>query len=128
MKLDSEMCRAGIKRGGILAGSILLAAALTAIFLAIFAFLLLRIEFSRNVENIGLIVISVLSCFTGGFYCGKKNHTRGFLWGLLVGIIYSMLIMLIRISGGVNLAEMLFRSITTFLYCGASGMLGGMIS
>ena len=42
------------------------------LFLAVFAFAMLKGSLSASVEKIGLIVMSVIACFVGGFFCGKK--------------------------------------------------------
>lgn len=128
MKFDSTGYRKGIQKAFFLAGGFLLSSLLTFLLLAFFAFLMLRMDVSANVENIGLILISIFSCFAGGFFCGKKNQSRGFLWGLSVGILYFGMILIIRILHEQNLSEMYVRYITTFFYCAFSGMLGGMLS
>ena len=53
--------------------SALIAVLLTMLFLAVFAFAMLKGNLSASVEKIGLIVMSVMACFVGGFLCGKKN-------------------------------------------------------
>ena len=80
--------------------SVIIAVLLTMLFLAVFAFAMLRGSLSASVEKIGLIVMSIIACFVGGFFCGKKNTKKRYLWGLGVGV----------------------------LYCAAGGMLGGMLS
>ena len=53
--------------------SVIIAVLLTMPFLAVFAFAMLKGSLSASVEKIGLIVMSVIACFVGGFFCGKKN-------------------------------------------------------
>ena len=55
--------------------SALIAVLLTMLFLAVFAFAMLKGNLSASVEKIGLIVMSVMACFVGGFLCGKGNNT-----------------------------------------------------
>ena len=74
MKADSEMYRKLLYKGGAMAGGLLLSLLFTLLFLAFFSFLMLKISLSAEIENIGLIIISVVSCFVGGFFCGKKNR------------------------------------------------------
>ena len=52
--------------------SVIIAVLLTMLFLAVFAFAMLKGSLSASVEKIGLIVMSVIACFVGGFFCGKK--------------------------------------------------------
>lgn len=104
------------------------AAVATVLFLAVFAFVLLKSGMSAQVGNIGVICISVLSCFAGGFFCGRKNEKRGFLWGLAVGILYFCLLLPVRMLGGQPMSGQGIHMLTSFLYCTGSGMLGGMLS
>lgn len=117
-----------VKKGTTLLISAVLASLVTLILVAVFAFILLRTDLSAGTVNIGLIVISVISCFAGGFFCGKKVKKRSFLWGLFTGILYFALLLLLRLLFGQNLTAQLTGNITAFLYCAGSGMLGGMIS
>lgn len=128
MKVDSEMYRKLLYKGGAMSGGLLLSLLFTLLFLAFFSFLMLKISLSAEIENIGLIIISVVSCFVGGFFCGKKNRSRAFLWGLIVGVLYYACIMLLRLLVGQEFADLSVRSITALFYCAASGMLGGMLS
>ena len=70
--------------------SALIAVLLTMLFLAVFAFAMLKGNLSASVEKIGLIVMSVMACFVGGFLCGKKNIKKRYLWGLGVGVLYCL--------------------------------------
>lgn len=128
MKIDSGVYKNTLPKVIALLEGLFLAALLTFFLLAVFAFIMLRTEISAGAENIGLICICVISCFAGGFFCGKKNDTKGFLWGLVIGILYYALILILRFSGGQDLLENMFHLFTALFYCGASGMLGGMLS
>ena len=72
--------------------SVIIAVLLTMLFLAVFAFAMLKGSLSASVEKIGLIVMSVIACFVGGFFCGKKNTKKRYLWGLGVGILYCLFV------------------------------------
>lgn len=62
--------------------SALIAVLLTMLFLAVFAFAMLKGNLSASVEKIGLIVMSVMACFVGDFCVGKKNIKNGIYGGL----------------------------------------------
>lgn len=80
--------------------SALIAVLLTMLFLAVFAFAMLKGNLSASVEKIGLIVMSVMACFVGGFLCGKKNIKKRYLWGLGVGVLYCLFFGVIRVGMG----------------------------
>ena len=128
MKIDSGIYKNTLPKAVAFVEGLVLAVVLTLLLLAVFAFVMLRAELSAGAENIGLTGICVIACFSGGFFCGKKNNAIGFLWGLAVGSLFYVLILTIRLIGGQNITENLFDSVTAFLYCAASGMLGGMLS
>lgn len=108
--------------------SVLIAILLTMLFLAIFAFAMLKGNLSASVEKIGLIVMSTMACFVGGFLCGKKNTKKRYLWGLGVGILYCLFFAIVRVGMGQPFVTDTTAFFTTLLYCAAGGMLGGMLS
>ena len=128
MKTDGIFDREGMKKVLALLTGAAAAAAATILLIAIFAFIMLKTEMSASAENIGIICISVISCFAGGFFCGRKNEKRGFLWGLAVGCLYFLFIFLLRLCSGQDVSMKVFQLFTTFFYCAGSGMLGGMLS
>lgn len=108
--------------------SVLLAILLTMLFLAVFAFVMLKGNLSASVERVGLIAMSTIACFVGGFLCGKKNTKKRYLWGLGVGILYCLFFALVRVGMGQSFVTDTTAFLTTLLYCAAGGMLGGMLS
>ena len=70
----------------------------------------------------------VILTFSGGFVIGKLAGVRKFLWGLLLGVVYFVLLMLISLGIYHSLQSDLMNLGTTFLLCAGGGMLGGMIS
>lgn len=116
------------EKTGKLLVSVLIAILLTMLFLAVFAFAMLKGSLSVSVEKIGLIVMSIISCFVGGFWCGKKNRRKRYLWGLGVGILYCLFFAVVRMGMGQFFMEDKTAFFTTLLYCAAGGMLGGMLS
>ena len=71
--------------------------------------------------------VYVLACFFGGLAAGKGGKKRKFLWGLLTGAIYFLVLFLLSWKTGTER-----ESIRSFLLaaalCLGGGMLGGMIS
>ncbi|HEX3076998.1 MAG TPA: TIGR04086 family membrane protein, partial [Lachnospiraceae bacterium] len=66
--------------------------------------------------------------FVGGFFLGKKVESRRFLWGIILGVIYFVIILVISLV--MNKAS--FGSAGSVMsvmgMCMLGGMLGGMIS
>ena len=76
----------------------------------------------------GIIFTYIVSSFIGGFIVGKKVEQRKFIWGLFMGIAYFIIIMLVSLMMNRVSPLPLGSLLTTFIICGMSGMLGGMIS
>ena len=126
--MEQAVCKDIIKKGRNLLFAAALSAVVTVVGILLFAFVIWKAEIPATAENVGLIIISVISCFLSGLFVGKKNRERRFLWGLAAGIIYFLVLLVLRISFGDNPLQHLTGHITTLLYCAASGILGGMLS
>lgn len=101
---------------------------LTAGMLLLLAFILYKFRISEKIVNISVIVIYVLMTFFAGFAAGKKFKVKKFLWGLLLGSLYFIILTLVSLVGGVSNMVIGTRFITTYLLCAGGGMLGGMLS
>ena len=101
---------------------------ITAFILLLLSFLMLKLDLSGTVISGGIIFAYILSTFIGGFFVGKKAEQRKFIWGLVMGVFYFIILMVVSIA--MNRAEPLplGNLFTTFLICGLGGMVGGMIS
>ena len=115
------------------AGSVLLKALLvsylvTAVLLLILTMLLYKLELSEGKVTVGIVVSYVLSTFLGGLMAGRMLKTRKFLWGLVLGLCYFLLLLLISFGVYQGIHAGWQNALTTCVLCGAGGMLGGMIS
>jgi len=64
----------------------------TAAMLLLLAFLLYKMNLSEKMVSLGIIAIYVISTFLGGYVAGKKLQSRKFIWGLLVGAAYFLVL------------------------------------
>ena len=83
MKTEGSHGKVDLRKVQALLTGVVAAAMATILLLAVFALIVWKMEPSVGAENVGVICVSVLSCFAGGFFCGKKNDTKGFLWKCL---------------------------------------------
>ena len=121
--------RQGIEqRGADILKALLCAYVVTGILLLVLTLLLYKAGLSEENVNAGIILVYVISTFSGGFVIGKLTGTRKFLWGLLLGVIYFVLLLLISLGIYHSFQADLMNLATTFLLCAGGGMLGGMIS
>ena len=101
---------------------------ITAFILLLLSFLMLKLDLSGTVIGVGINMAYILSAFVGGFFVGKKAKQQKFLWGLLMGVFYFVIFLMITLFmsrvNPLNLGGLF----SVFLMCGFSGMLGGMLS
>ena len=73
-----------------------------------------------------IIVTYILSCFVGGFLSGKMMKNKKFLWGILVGLLYFGIMLLVSLAVNRQLDQTAANFVTTMVLCILGGMLGGM--
>ena len=76
----------------------------------------------------GIIGIYVTSTFFGGLIIGKMAKVRRFFWGLLLGVSYFLLLLIITLGVYRTLDGAVAGFASTFFLCAGGGMFGGMIS
>lgn len=108
--------------------SLLCAYTVTGIFLLLLALLLYKINLNESKVTVGIIVVYVISTFSGGFIAGKQAKTKKFLWGLLSGIAYFIILFVVSVLLYRTIQDNGIGVMTTFLLCAGGGMLGGMVS
>ena len=108
--------------------ALLCAYVVTGIMLLLLTVLLYKAGLSEENVNAGIILTYVISTFAGGFVIGKLTGVKRFLWGLLAGILYFALLLLISLGVYHSLQGEAGNLLTTFLLCAGGGRLGGMVS
>ena len=100
----------------------------TGILLFVLTLFLYKFEWDEQMVTAGIIVIYVLSTFVGGFILGKIKRVRKFLWGLIIGVLYFVLLFLISFGVYRSFDGNGTNVITALLLCAGGGMLGGMLA
>lgn len=108
--------------------SLLFSYILTGVFLALLSFLLYKLGFGEKVVAIAIIAIYVAATFFAGFMAGKKMQSRKFLWGLLEGAAYFLILAVISAFAGEESVTFGKSFFTTMALCAGGGTLGGMLS
>lgn len=101
---------------------------LTGALLSLLAFLLYKVGLTESIVAIVIIAIYVAATFFAGFVAGKKLKSRKFLWGLLMGSAYFIVLAAISLVLGEPAGQLGDSVVTTLVLCAAGGMLGGMLS
>ena len=100
----------------------------TGVFIVLLAFLLYKFGAGEKIVHIGIIVIYIVSTFLGGFLLGKNMRVKKYLWGLLLGMAYFVVLFMVSLVVNKGLQNTAGDFILTMILCGGSGMLGGMLS
>ncbi len=108
--------------------ALLAAYVVTGLLLLLIAGLMYRFQLDEGKVQIGIIVTYILSWFVGGFLAGKMMKSRQFLWGVLLGLLYFLVMTLVSVAVNRELQSSSSGFITSFLLCMGGGMLGGMLS
>lgn len=99
----------------------------TAFLLLLMALLLFKLELNESKVSLGMTAVYALSCFFGGLAAGKGGKKKKFLWGLLTGAVYFLVLFLLSWNLGAE-RDGFLSLILTGAPCLGGGMLGGMIS
>lgn len=108
--------------------SLLFSYILTGFFLVLLSFLLYKLGLGEKVVAVAIIAIYVAATFFAGFMAGKKAQSRKFLWGLLEGAAYFLILAVISAFAGEEGITFGKSFFTTLIICTGGGMLGGMLS
>jgi putative membrane protein (TIGR04086 family) len=117
----------GKMAAGILRG-LILAALSTVLLLLLLAFAMLKCRPLADRMELCILVTYGVSCFLGGFSCAHRAQRRKFLWGLLLGSLYFLILLLISGMGERSLQSGLLQGGAAFVLCACAGMLGGMLA
>lgn len=101
---------------------------LTGILLFSLAFVLYKLRLSNTQVQTGVYLIYILSCFLGGFLAGKKLKSRRFLWGMLMGGLYFVVLFLVSSLAGRPMEAGFSYLLPVLGICLAGGTSGGMVS
>lgn len=100
----------------------------TALLIVVFAFVMFKFNISENIIALGVTVIYIISCGLGGFYIGRAMGERKFMWGLLIGALYLMVLLVLSAIIGGDKSLLSGNILSLVLLCLGGGTLGGMLA
>ena len=101
---------------------------LTTGLLLLLALMLYRFGLSEQIVSICIIAIYVIVTFLAGLIAGKREGNRKFLWGLLIGTLYFLVLLIVSLMVNYGMSSITGNFFTVLMLCAGSGMLGGMVS
>ena len=108
--------------------ALLAAYVVTGILLIILALALYKFELNEGAVTAGVTAVYLISTFTGGLVVGKLAKVRRFLWGIVLGLLYFALLLLVTVGIYRTFHGSSTEILVTFALCAGGGMAGGMIS
>lgn len=100
----------------------------TFVLLFFLAFLMFKLGLTEHTVDFAVTFIYILATGVGGLVVGKCMKQKKFLWGLIVGLFYALIIFIASALLTKGVAVIAGDGISTLLLCLGGGMLGGMIS
>ena len=100
----------------------------TAALLFLLAVLMQKLQLKQGAVLAGITITYVIACFLGGFLNGKIKRQKKFLWGLLMGLFYVLIMLVVSVIVKGQLGTTFSGFLTNLLICLGGGMLGGMLS
>ena len=108
--------------------SLLASYIVTGILLLVLTFFMYKFELNEKIVSAAIVGIYVVSTLIGGMIIGKLTKSKRYLWGMVLGIIYFVLLLLIKLGVYRTLNGDSVSIVTSLILCAGGGMTGGMIS
>ena len=108
--------------------SLLVSYIVTGILLLILTFFMYKFELNEKIVSAAIVGIYVVSTLIGGMIIGKLTGEKRYLWGMILGILYFALLLIITLGVYRTLNGDSVSIVTSLILCAGGGMAGGMIS
>ena len=108
--------------------SILASYIVNGILLLVLTFFMYKFELNEKIVSAAIVGIYVVSTLIGGVIIGKLTKSKRYLWGMVLGILYFVLLLLITLGVYRTLNGDSVSIVTSLILCAGGGMTGGMIS
>lgn len=108
--------------------TLIVMAGVSGLLLLLLSVLTYYMELSAGIARIGILVIYVISCFTGGYLLGRMKREKKFLWGLGAGLGYFLLLLVVSMARDSGAMPDVVQLLIVLVLTGPAGMIGGMVS
>ncbi len=99
----------------------------TGIILVIISFLQWKLQMNENGIMILLTLTYIFSAGFAGYFAGRRVEQRGFLYGLCMGGLYFLVLVLISLCVKKSTIQPNGEFVRILFLCASSGMLGGIL-
>lgn len=101
---------------------------LTMVILFVLALLVYKMNLSKDIVGVVITFCYMSACFLAGNLAGKQMKQKRFLWGLIMGLAYYMILLILSMAVNQSVAEITDSLFSTLILCAGGGMIGGMLS
>lgn len=108
--------------------ALIVAYSITILLLLMLAGIMLKAGLTEEKMAVCIIGVYIISCFLGGFVAGKITGQKKFIWGLILGAAYFVVLSILSLIMNQEIQGEIGNFFTTMVLCIGSSMLGGMIS
>lgn len=98
------------------------------LMLAIIAFLMYKFQIGTKAVYGAVMMTYIVSNLVGGLIMGKIMKEKKFMWGMMTGIVYFLILTIISVivTGGIYEGGVM-EAVTALACCSLGGMAGGMM-
>ena len=96
--------------------------------LLIFAMIMYASDVSNNVVGVMVVITYFVSTLIGGFYVGSRVNEKKFMWGIILGIVYFVLLMIVSVISNKGDVALDISILIALVVSSIGGMVGGMVS
>ena len=108
--------------------SLLASYIVTGILLLVLTFFMYKFELNEKIVSAAIVGIYVVSTLIGGMIIGKLTKSKRYLWGMVLGILYFVLLLLITLGVYRTLNGDSVSIVTSLILCAGGGLTCGMSS
>lgn len=108
--------------------TVVISYAVTVILLAGLAFLMYQMKLGASQAEWGVTVICLFACVLGGFLTGRRVGSRRLLWGMVSGVLYFVVLLVLSMLVGGGIHGESSQIGTVLATCLAGGAVGAFIS
>ena len=102
--------------------SLLASYIVTGILLLVLTFFMYKFELNEKIVSAAIVGIYVVSTLIGGMIIGKLTKSKRYLWGMVLGILYFVLLLLITLGVYRTLNGDSVSIVTSLILCAGGGM------
>ncbi len=108
--------------------TIILCFLISFLLISLAAIILWKTNLSASQMQPGIYAIYAISCLFGGFFAGRKLQEKRVLWGVILGLIYFLFLIILSALLLHTVPVLSAKALITLTLCILGGIIGAVIS